>query len=427
MSNSKQAHLVRELDITALVVYYFSTIVGVGIFIVPLFAAKIAGPASLISWMLALLCAYPFAMIFAHISQRYQVSGSIQKFLEDAWGNKFGKSMALFLVVSALFGNALLGFAAAQYCNEFLNSEYNIYWIGLAFLIVPVLFNLLKVGLSSKIQTFSLISLVVLVEAVVVSSVPEFNSNNLEPFFPNGWGAIIPAVAICFYSITGWENVDALAEEVKDPVKTYRKAAKIAVGLIALFYMSIALTVVLVMDYEALGDVNTILTAILNVTLGATASKLGGAMAIVLLVLGANAWVFGTSRIIYALARDGILPKSLTKISSNKVPYYAVMAQLIPYFLIAASFVFADMHQDTVVEITSLNYLLLYTIIFFSGIKIFTTHRLKGLSAAAMLITAYLLLQGAYHVIGISVLLLLVCFSYVYFLPRRKIVSPSKV
>jgi len=366
-------------------------------------------------------------MIFAHISQRYQVSGSIQKFLEDAWGNKFGKSMALFLVVSALFGNALLGFAAAQYCNEFLNSEYNIYWIGLAFLIVPVLFNLLKVGLSSKIQTFSLISLVVLVEAVVVSSVPEFNSNNLEPFFPNGWGAIIPAVAICFYSITGWENVDALAEEVKDPVKTYRKAAKIAVGLIALFYMSIALTVVLVMDYEALGDVNTILTAILNVTLGATASKLGGAMAIVLLVLGANAWVFGTSRIIYALARDGILPKSLTKISSNKVPYYAVMAQLIPYFLIAASFVFADMHQDTVVEITSLNYLLLYTIIFFSGIKIFTTHRLKGLSAAAMLITAYLLLQGAYHVIGISVLLLLVCFSYVYFLPRRKIVSPSKV
>jgi len=315
--------------------------------------------------MLALLCAYPFAMIFAHISQRYQVSGSIQKFLEDAWGNKFGKSMALFLVVSALFGNALLGFAAAQYCNEFLNSEYNIYWIGLAFLIVPVLFNLLKVGLSSKIQTFSLISLVVLVEAVVVSSVPEFNSNNLEPFFPNGWGAIIPAVAICFYSITGWENVDALAEEVKDPVKTYRKAAKIAVGLIALFYMSIALTVVLVMDYEALGDVNTILTAILNVTLGATASKLGGAMAIVLLVLGANAWVFGTSRIIYALARDGILPKSLTKISSNKVPYYAVMAQLIPYFLIAASFVFADMHQDTVVEITSLNYLLLYTIIFF--------------------------------------------------------------
>jgi amino acid efflux transporter len=152
MSNSKQAHLVRELDITALVVYYFSTIVGVGIFIVPLFAAKIAGPASLISWMLALLCAYPFAMIFAHISQRYQVSGSIQKFLEDAWGNKFGKSMALFLVVSALFGNALLGFAAAQYCNEFLNSEYNIYWIGLAFLIVPCYSTCLKLGFLAKFK-----------------------------------------------------------------------------------------------------------------------------------------------------------------------------------------------------------------------------------------------------------------------------------
>jgi amino acid efflux transporter len=405
------------------VVYYFSTIVGVGIFIVPLFASKIAGPASLISWIVALLCAYPFAMIFAHISQRYQVSGSIQKFLEDAWGVKFGRSMALFLVVSALFGNALLGFSAAYYFNEFAGTNHNIYILGFAFLIIPVMFNLLRIGLSSKIQTLSLITLVVLVEVAVISSIPNYSFENLTPFAPNGLAAIIPAIAICFYSITGWENVDALAEEVKDPVKTYRKAAKVAVLLISLFYLSIAITVALVMDYSSVLDTNTILTAILNISLGAVAGKIGGLIAIILLVLGANAWVFGTSRIIYALARDSILPRGLTKISTNNIPHSAVIAQMIPYLLIALGFVFADLNQDTVIEITSLNYLLLYTIIFFSGIKAFTTHRLKLLSALAMCITAILLLQSAYHTVGMSVVLLSLCFVYVFFFRHHKVMQ----
>lgn len=420
MSKPNNPSLNRELDLTALVVYYFSTIVGVGVFIVPLFAAKLAGPASLISWILALLCAYPFAMIFAHISQRYQVSGSIQKFLEDAWGQKFGKSMAMFLIISALFGNALLGFSAAHYFNEFAGSRHNVYILGFGFLIIPILFNLLRIGLSSKIQTLSLITLVALVEVVVISSIPSFNIEYLTPFAPNGLEAIIPAVAICFYSITGWENVDALAEEVKDPVKTYRRAAKIAVGLIALFYMSIALTVALVMDYGAVSNVNTVLTAILNISLGATAGKLGGLVAIVLLILGANAWVFGTSRIIYALARDNILPEGLTKISGNNIPYSAVMAQMIPYLIITICFVLADLSQDIVIEITSLNYLLLYTVIFFSGVKLFTTHKLKVLSCIAMIITSALLLQSAYHKVGVSIVLLTICFVYVFYIKRSR-------
>ncbi len=420
MSKPNNLHLSRELDLTALVVYYFSTIVGVGVFIVPLFVAKLAGPASLISWMLALLCAYPFAIIFAHISQRYQVSGSIQKFLEDAWGQKFGKAMAMFLIVSALFGNALLGFSAAHYFNEFAETRYNVYILGCAFLIIPTLFNLLKIGLSSKIQTLSLITLIILIEVVVITSIPNFNIEHITPFAPNGLGAIIPAMAICFYSITGWENVDALAEEVHDPVRTYRKAAKIAVALIAIFYMSIALTVAFVMDYESVSNASTVLTAILNVSLGAVAGKLGGLVTITLLILGANAWVLGTSRIIYALARDNILPKGLTNISNNNIPYSAVICQMLPYLLITICFVSVDLGQDIAIEITSLNYLLLYTIIFFSGLKLFSTRRLKILSGIAMFITSALLLQTPYHKVGISIVLLILCFVYVFYIKYKK-------
>lgn len=427
MSNSKvqTKTLSRELGLLQLIVYYFSTIVGVGIFIVPLVAAKMAGPASIIAWVLSLLFAFPFAMIFAHISEKYQVSGSIQKFLEDKWGFKFGRAIALFLVVSAIFGNALLAFSAARYFNEFAGMEINVYMLGLLFLCIPVLFNLMQIGLSSRIQVVSMIVLVVLIEVVVITAVPTFDLKNVEPFAPNGYSAIIPAIIVCFYSVTGWENVDAMAEEVRNPGATYRKAAFYAILAIAVFYLSVVITTILVLDHATISNTKTVLVAILNMTLGGTAGKIGGVIAMTLLILGANAWIFGTSRIIFALSRDNVLPKVLSRISSNNIPHIAVMAQMIPYALICFTFLFLGMDEDTVVEITSLNYLLLYTLVFFSGLR-FVGKKMKMLSGAAMLITAALLVQSSYHKVGVSIVLVMLCFFYVYFLRRTYLAQPKK-
>jgi amino acid efflux transporter len=409
----------REITLLSLVAYYFSTIVGVGIFIVPIFAAKIAGPASLIAWLIALLCAYPFAMIFAHISQTNQVSGSIQKFLEKAWGEKFGRAIALFLVISALFGNALLGFLAARYFNELFDVELNVFLLGCGFLWIPTLFNLVSVGLSSRIQTIALITLVIVVELVVISAVPQYRVANFEPFVPNGWGAVLPAVMICFYSIVGWENVDAMAEEVKSPSKSYRKAVQIAIGVISVFYLSIGLTVVAIMDHATISSTKTVLTAILSISMGPVASKVGGVIAMTLLILAANAWIFGTSRIIFSLARDGLLSKGLAKLSGQGVPYMAVISQMVIYSIIAMTLVVLSVSEDAVVEVTSLNYLLLYIVIFFSGVKSFRSQSYKMLSGAAMLVVLVLLLQSSVDKVGLCILMLLACMFYTYFGKRR--------
>lgn len=403
----------RQLGLVSLITYYFSTIVGVGIFVVPLIVAKMAGPASIISWIIVLICAYPFATIFAYISQKYQVSGSIQKFLEESWGLKFGRSIALFLVLSALFGNALLSIAASKYFNEIFKCDYNLYLLSLFFLIIPIFFNLLQIGLSSKIQTFTLIVLVILLEAIVISAIPHHDFAKLTPFAPNGYNMILPTVSICFYSIVGWENVDAIAEEVKDPGKNFKTAAKIAIMLISFFYLSVALTIVFTLDYKSLANATTILSAILSITMGVTASKFGGLVAMVLLILGANAWILGTSRVIFALARDNILPKKLALISNN-IPRNAVIMQIIPYSLIALTFALLNVSEDLVVEITSLNYLMLYALIFFSGVKYFASKNYRILSCCAMIVTLIFIFQSNYKALYISLLLLMMCITYVY-------------
>lgn len=412
-----QNHLTRKLGVLQLVVFYFTTVVGVGIFIVPLVAARIAGPASILSWLIAIIMAYPFAIIFAHISQRYQVSASIQKFIEDSTSFKSGKSFALFLILTAMSGNFLLGYSAGRYIIEIFQIQNHnmIYPIAALLLGLSCLFNLMNIGLSTKLQTACLIVLIIIVEAIVITALPHAKTENITPFMPSGFNSIIAAAVICFYSVTGWENVDAMAEETEHPVKTYRKAIKISLGIITLFYLSMVCTVITVLTPEQITSSNAVLSTLLNVSLGKEAAIAGSFVAITLLFLGANVWIMGTSRLIFALARDRILPDFLSTISKKTGnPSNAVLIQFIGYTTIAALMYINGLVEDDIVEIVSLNYLLLYTIIFFCGIKTFTTKSLKLLSMASLLVTSGFLIHSGTSKFGISIFIALLCFSYVY-------------
>ncbi len=419
MSKSK---LSREITTLNLVAYYFSTVVGAGIFIVPILAARIAGPASIASWLIALLLAYPFAMIFAHISQRYQVSGTIQKFIEDSTTLKFGRSMALFLVFSAMVGNFLLGYTSAGYICELFSISVQpyIYLVALAVMGLSCLFNMANIGLSSNLQTLCVFLLIGIVSIVVVGSVPSFNIQNLDPFIPNGYSSILAASVLCFYSVTGWENVVAMAEEVKDPSKTYRRAIRIALTLIALFYLALVVTVILVMTPDQIDERVTIMSALLSQSFGTSAGTVGACIAIFLLFLGSNAWVMGTSRLIYALSKDHVLPSIFGRINnSTHIPIGGIAAQFIVYALLGSLMFISNLEDDALAEIASLNYLLLYTTIFFCGFKSFTTIKLKALSGLALIATCTFLIHSTSENLQISLIIALICLIYVYIARSR--------
>jgi len=415
--------LSREINTLSLVAYYFSTVVGAGIFIVPVLAARIAGPASLASWFLALLLAYPFAMIFSHISQRYKVSGTIQKFIEDCTTIKFGESMALFLIASAMVGNFLLGYTSAGYITELFSIECDSIICLITFCVMSAScgFNLANIGLSSKIQTFAVFLLIFVVATVVATSVPHFNIDNLEPFAPNGYSSILAACVLCFYSVTGWENVVAMAEEVKDPNKTYKRAIKVAIALIAFFYLALVITMILVMTPAQIDSKATIMSALLTNAIGESAGVVGSLIAIFLLFLGCNAWIMGTSRIIFALSRDRVLPKVFSYVNKDShIPVGGILAQLIFYGFLSFLMYLINLDNNELAEIASLNYLMLYTLIFFCGLRNFTTTRLKVLAALALSATTILLIHSTSDSLQISFVIALCCFLYVY-LPKVRL------
>ncbi len=76
----------RVITLRHAVAIYVSSLLGSGIFVIPGLAARIAGPASIVSWMLLSLASYPFAYTFAKLSARKPESGGIYAFAREGIG-----------------------------------------------------------------------------------------------------------------------------------------------------------------------------------------------------------------------------------------------------------------------------------------------------------------------------------------------------
>src|SRR5207245_9602306 len=113
--NPPPSDLHRVLTLRHAVAIYVSSLLGSGIFVIPGLADRIAGPASIVSWVLLSLASYPFAYTFAKLSARRPESGGIYAFARDGIGLRAGAATAWLFLAWAVLGAPAATVAAASY------------------------------------------------------------------------------------------------------------------------------------------------------------------------------------------------------------------------------------------------------------------------------------------------------------------------
>lgn len=88
---STDGRLTRALTTRDLAVYYLSSLVGVGVLVVPGIALSKAGPASLLAWLILSVAALPIAVTFARFSARYPNAGGVSFLVRQAFGRRSGR------------------------------------------------------------------------------------------------------------------------------------------------------------------------------------------------------------------------------------------------------------------------------------------------------------------------------------------------
>ncbi len=286
-----------------------------GIFILPGLAHAQAGPAVVLSYLLAGLFALTGMLSIAELATAMPRAGGDYFFITRGLGPAIGTVAGLlsWFSLSLKSAFALIGMAALL----MIVVDVNLHLVTISLCVLFVTINLLGVKEAGRFQVVLVAGLLICMFLFVVKGLPHVKSHHFVPFAPNGLAAVFSTAGFVFVSYGGLLKVASVAEEVKNPGHV------IPLGLIlSLFIVSILYTLMVFVTTGVLGSValDHSLTPIADaaqVFMGSWGRVLLSLAAVLAFVTTANAGIMASSRYLLASARDGLLPRFLSKVSAR--------------------------------------------------------------------------------------------------------------
>ena len=359
------------------VAMYMSSVLGSGILVLPGLAAQIAGPGSLIAWIILSLASYPLAYTFASLSARKAESGGVYSFARESLGPRLANAVGWLFITWYVTGAPAVTVIAASYLAYALPLSHPIiYLIASTLIIGAFLINYRGIIISGKVQLAVVASIAILLVITVLASSTQIRLANFSPLFPNGLIPVGIAAALIFWSYLGYENVSNVAEEFKNPQRDFHRSILFSVIMISILYLSVAIATIGTRAYATGGSVAPF-AAILSNALGLYAAIGTGILAVFIIFGTVNAYTSGMSRVIYATAKHGGLPSVFDKIDAKTgVPNRSLMllsglslAALVAYF-------FLNFDLEAVLLIPSGAAIVVYVIGAVCGIRLLKTRRI---------------------------------------------------
>src|SRR3989449_3203454 len=242
----------KAITLRYAVALYVSSVLGSGVLVLPGLAAQLAGPGSLLAWVLLSVVSYPFAYTFASLSARKPEAGGIYSFTKESFGLRVatvtGWLFALWFITG---GPAVMLIAASYVAYAFPMSRAETFVVAGAIIFSVFVVNYRGIVVSNKVQLAVVASIVGLLLATVISSSYLVRLENLEPFLPNGLLPVGVSAALIFWSFLGYENVSNVAEEFRDPKKDFHRSILLSVALVSGLYIAVAFVTVGTLAYKS--------------------------------------------------------------------------------------------------------------------------------------------------------------------------------
>ncbi len=320
-------HLERTIGLRTAVALYAGAVLGSGILVLPAVAADTAGPASLVAW--ALLCALslPLALTFAALAKREPVAGGFSAYIERAFGRQWGAMAGWLFIAQVPTGTVIAGLIAGSYLAAPLGlGRTGVFLIGGGVVVAAYGLNLLGLRIAGAAQAFVTAGVLGFVTLIVLFAARDVRLEAFTPFAPMGWSAVGVAATQLFWAFVGWEAITPLAEEFRNPGRDLVRASLVSVGLVAALYVALAFVTIGTHAYGVGSSSGLPPFAVMGAkAFGSKAVPIIGLMGGILTFMPLNAYVAGTSRLVYALARSGDLPSWVGALhQTTKAPHRAL-------------------------------------------------------------------------------------------------------
>jgi APA family basic amino acid/polyamine antiporter len=316
----------RQLGLKEALALGIGGTIGGGIFVLVGTAAGVAGPAVLLSFSLAFIASLSIALPYAELASRYPSAGGGYAFAHSVLGRGWGFFMGWGYWGAYLFisGYVTLGFGG--YLQALTGIPVSAGAVGVV--AFCTLLNLAGMRTSGRTQTLVIVLAVSSLLAFSVAGLPKVRASNLSPFMPNGLFGVLFASLFCFLAFGGFDIVAAAGEEVTDPRRNLPRAIILTLAIVLGVYLLVAYVAVGTLPWQELASSAAPLSLTASDSLWPSFGPTFVALAAVLTTAAtANAVLVVTSRIMFAMAREGVFPRALSRVSRSRgTPWASVIA-----------------------------------------------------------------------------------------------------
>lgn len=325
---------VKTMNARDLMAIGIGTVIGTGIFILPgTIAAKQAGPGVSLSFLLsAIVCAFA-AMCYAEFASALPVAGSAYSYGNVVFGEFFGWLLGWALILEYMLAVASVSTGWAAYFNSFIkcfglkiphalsgpfDPAHGTYINIVAVVIVLLITVMLSRGLQSsvRVNNIAVVIKVAIILIFIIAGLFFIKPKNYHPFLPYHMSGVIHGATIGFFAYLGFDCVSSSAAEVKNPKRNMPLGIIGTLGIVTLLYMGVAVVLTGMVKYTRLDVANPVSYALQLVHQDWLAELLSiGALVGMFTMM--VAMIYSSSRLIYAIGRDGLLPAFLGKLDKK--------------------------------------------------------------------------------------------------------------
>ncbi|MFJ7696928.1 APC family permease [Lysinibacillus fusiformis] len=376
LQNKGTIQLKKSLGAFDLILLGVGAIVGTGIFILPgTVAATHAGPGIVFSFIIAaIVCAFA-GMCYSEFASSVPVTGSAYTYGYIVFGEIIAWLVGWALLLEYGLAVAAVATGWSSYLSSLLagfhivlppaisgafNPAAGTYINVPAILIIFATAFLLTLGIkeSTRFNSWMVFLKVAVILLFIGVGVFYVKPTNWEPFLPFGISGVFSGSALVFFAYLGFDAVSSAAEEVKNPQRNMPIGIIGSLLLCTVLYVAVSMVLTGIVPYHALNvsDPVSYVMQMVHQDWIAGIISLGAVVGMMTVILVMS---YGGTRLLYALGRDGLLPKSMAELS----PKFNTPVKNTWMFAILVAFCAGFVPLSKLAELVNMGTLVAFTIV----------------------------------------------------------------
>ncbi|MFD6162407.1 amino acid permease [Nocardia sp. NPDC060256] len=353
-TDEPDSKLRKDLTAWDLTVFGVAVVIGAGIFtLTARTAGNVAGPSVSLAFVFAAIACGLTALCYAEFASTVPVAGSAYTFSYATFGELVAWIIGWDLILEFALATSVVAKGWSQYLGEVLGTTPIVHIGSVSFdwgavLLIAILAVLLATGtkVSSRVSAVAVAIKLAVIALVLIVGIRYFKSENLTPYIPPsqpsessdglrqslfsfltgaghtsfGWYGLLAAASLVFFAFIGFDVVATTAEETKNPQQAVPRGILGSLLIVTILYVAVSLVLTGMVPYTELsGDNATLATAfaihgdtwVKNII---SVGALAGLTTVVMVMF------LGQTRVLFAMSRDGLMPRKLAHTSKFGTP-----------------------------------------------------------------------------------------------------------